>query len=93
MSKLTLSIFIVLALGIGFTSGIIAKDYFWPVPPTQEVKVVQKESSSVKTSSKSASEIESCLKAKWGEAKYKLISANPNLATVEDKFAALPCYK
>lgn len=34
-----------------------------------------------------------CLKAKWGEDKYTAITANPSLASTDDKFNALPCYK
>jgi len=37
--------------------------------------------------------VQACLKAKWGEEKYQALTTNPNLATVDDKFAALPCYK
>jgi len=41
----------------------------------------------------SESELKTCLKAKWGEAKYEAITANPQLASTDDKFTALPCYK
>lgn len=38
-------------------------------------------------------ELETCLKAKWGEDKYTAVMANPSLASADDKFNALPCYK
>lgn len=88
----------ILAIGLGFGGGWY---YFEKIklpncPKAEDcpaAAVVADASTAIATTTVSDAELETCLKAKWGATKYDAINANPNLATVDDKFVALPCYK
>lgn len=97
MRTIYVTLIAVLALAIGGGGGFFVTKKYFPTVKT-ETTTTAAETSTASTSTTSttdtdAAALETCLKAKWGESKYTAITANPNIATVDDKFNALPCYK
>lgn len=89
MSKsLAISLMVVL-LVIGLAGGAFAGYKYYPI----KNKTTDVAETPITTSTDTDEELTTCLKAKWGETKYQAITANSSLASVDDKFNALPCYK
>jgi len=97
MSKGVVIVLVIAGLFIGLVGGAIAGYKYYPkknkTATTTSEKTATTVTESSTTAASDAAALEACLKAKWGESKYQAISVNPSLASVDDKFVALPCYK
>lgn len=89
MSKWGGVLVVVLSLVAGFGGGW-AYDYWMPGNTNKAADVSASASPSASASTKTLAE---CLTEVWGEDKYAAITANANLATTADNFAALACYE
>ncbi|PIS07917.1 hypothetical protein COT78_01025 [Candidatus Berkelbacteria bacterium CG10_big_fil_rev_8_21_14_0_10_43_13] len=96
MSKRWWIVLIIVSFLVGLAGGAIGGYRYYPTKNKATNTKTTAESTTTTTENTTATDsvaLETCLKAKWGESKYQAISANPSLASVDDKFNALPCYK